>query len=177
MGSFSTCKQSQLFRDYSSFKREKITPFRFVASQQKRTNILFSSHCYSLNSFSYDFIVFLESRFVCQNILLIAQGWAGENEKSCFLIYTLFLSNGSDGSYHIWKNNILSQPEYWSIQAYLIQRKQTSDRKCKSPFPSCWNYGLNLQQELSPRISWRRLTFTFLLCAEETKVCSAEGGK
>ena len=23
----------------------------------------------------------------------------------------------------------------------------------------------------------RRLTFTFLLCAEETKVCSAEGGK
>ena len=38
-----------------------------------------------------------KARFVCQNILLIAQGWAGENEKSCFLIYTIFLSNGSDG--------------------------------------------------------------------------------
>ena len=127
MGSFSTCEQSQLLLYYSSFKGEKITPFRFVASEQKRTNILFSSHCFSLNSFSHDFIVFLESPLCLPKYSVIAQGWAGENEKSCFLICTLFLSNGSDGSYHIWKRNILSQPEYWSIQAYLIQRKKTSD--------------------------------------------------
>ena len=57
------------------------------------------------------------------------------------------------------------------------KKKKTNDRKGEPPVPSCWNYGLNLQQELSPRISWRRLTFTFLLCAEETEVCSAEGGK
>ena len=126
MGSFSTCEQSQLLLYYSSFKGEKITPFRFVASEQKRTNILFSSHCYSLNSFSYDFIVFLESPLSLPKYSVNGPtGWAGENEKSCFLIYTLFLSNSSDGSYHIWKSNILSQPEYWSIQAYLIQRKKT----------------------------------------------------
>ena len=136
MGSFSTCKQSQLFLYYSSFKREKITPFRFVASQQKRTNILFSSHCYSLNSFSYDFIVFLESPLCLPKYSVSCpRGWAGENEKSCFLIYTLFLSNGSDGSYHIWKNNILSQPEYWSIQAYLIQRKKTVIENVNHPSP------------------------------------------
>ena len=125
MGSFSTCEQSQLLLYYCSFKGEKITPFRFVASEQKRTNILFSSHCYSLNSFSYDFIVFLESPLCLPKYSVNGPiGWAGENEKSCFLIYTLFLSNSSDGSYLIWKNNILSQPEYWSIQAYLIQRKK-----------------------------------------------------
>ena len=73
-----------------------------MTSEQKRRNILFYSHCYSLNSFSYDFIVFLESPLSLPKYSVNCPiGWAGDNEKSCFLIYTLFLSNGSDGSYHI----------------------------------------------------------------------------
>ena len=59
-------------------KGKKQILFRFVAGEQKRTNILFSLHCYSLNWLSYDFVVFLESPLSLPKYSVNCPiGWAG----------------------------------------------------------------------------------------------------